>query len=421
MPARSARELHRQDVTSPTLVAGLPRAIGVGAGFYSSYAIGFADADSDGVSDATDNCPAVANPTQTDGDTDGIGDACDPTFDRKVAVGDAQVAEGNSGSRLLVFPVTLNQAAPTAVKVTYSTADDTAIAPVDYTAKAGTLTIPIGATSGSISVTVKGDTAVEPDETFTLQLTGVTPASVSLGTSHGTGTIVNDDVAAEISIGDQQRLEGDSATTAFAFPVTLDRPAPAAIKVGYTTVAGSAVTPGDFVAKTGTLSVAAGASTGTITVSVTGDTVVESDETFSVQLTGVTQGPGILDDAIGDGTILNDDVNAVAAIYDASILEGDTGTRAMSFIVRLDRAPSGAVKLAYTTADGDASAPGDYAAKSGTVAFAKGVKTATITIAVVGDRVIEADEVFSVVLTGVVSGPGAIGDGTATGVVVDND
>ena len=252
--------------------------------------IAVTDADGDGVTDGADNCPSVANPGQEDGDDDGIGDACDPEFDRRVSIGDAEVAEGHSGSRPIVFPVTLNQPSPAAVKVTYATEDGTAVAPGDYAAKSGTLTIPIGATSGTISVTVKGDTAVEPDETFAVRLTGVTPASTTLGTAVAVGAITNDDEDALVSIGDQERVEGHKGSTTFAFAVTLDRPAPASIKVAYTTVADSAVTPGDFVAKSGTVAFPAGASSASIGVRVTGDALEEPDERFTVQLTDVTAG-----------------------------------------------------------------------------------------------------------------------------------
>src|SRR6478735_5753850 len=409
-------------VSTPSLVASLPDSvISIGASTNSSFAVGFADADADGVADATDNCPAVANPAQVDGDTDGIGDACDPTFDRKVSIGAAQVVEGNSGTKQLVFPVTLNQASPVAVKVTYATADGTAVAPGDYTAKTGTLTIPIGATSGTISVTAKGETVVEADETFSVHLTGATPATTTLGAATGTGTIVNDDIAAHISAGDVQPVEGNSATKSFVFPITLDVPAPAAIKVAYTTVAGSATAPGDYVAKSGTLSLAAGATSGSIAVAVVGDAIEEPTESFQLALTGVTSGPGIIDTPAATGLILNDDVTGVATISDPTVVEGNTGTKNLVFTVTLSQPTNAAVKLTFTTADGTAVAPGDYAAKTGTVTIAKGATTATIAIAVVGDKVVEPNESLSVLLTGVTSGPATIGDAEGVGTIVNND
>ena len=93
----------------------------------------------------------------------------------------------------------------------------------------------------------------------------------------------------------------------------------------------------------------------------------------------------------------------------------------MSFVVRLDRPTTGAVKVGYTTVDDSAGAPGDFVAKTGTVRFATGATTATIRVAIVGDREVEPLEWFSVVLTGVISGPATIGDGTGVGLIVDND
>jgi tripartite motif-containing protein 71 len=379
------------------------------------------DGDGDGVPDAIDNCPTVYNPDQADSDGDGIGDACDPVFNRKVSIADAQVAEGNSGTTTLSFAVTLNQAAPAPVKVTYTTADGTATSPSDYTAKSGTLTIPTGATTASIPITIKGDTVVEPDETFTVKLTGVTPSSTALGRLVATGTILNDDVNAAITIGNAQIPEGNSGTKALTFPVTLDRPAPAAIKVAYSTADGTAVAPGDYTAKTGTLTIPAGASSGAITVNILGDSVVEPDETFAVNLTGITSGPGVVVGASATGTIINDDVTAAVSIGDASVLEGNSGTTTMSFPVTLDQAATGAIKVAYSTADGTAIAPGDYAAKSGTLTIPAGATTGTISVTVKGDTVVESDETFTVTLTGISSGPAAIGRATATGTIINDD
>ena len=48
------------------------------------------DADGDGVADAVDNCPEVANPDQLDSDGDGVGDACDPDAVRAIPVLDGR-------------------------------------------------------------------------------------------------------------------------------------------------------------------------------------------------------------------------------------------------------------------------------------------------------------------------------------------
>jgi hypothetical protein len=90
--------------------------------------------------------------------------------------------------------VTLSPASNQTVTVNYATADGTATAPSDYAAIASTqLTFLPGETTKPVSVTVNGDTTVEPDETFTVNLSGATNANI--GDSQGVGTITNDDGA----------------------------------------------------------------------------------------------------------------------------------------------------------------------------------------------------------------------------------
>jgi hypothetical protein len=102
------------------------------------------------------------------------------------------VTEGNSGSVSAVFTVTLSSASGTSTTVSYATADGTATAASgDYMAKSGTVTIPAGSTTGTITVTVFGDTVTEPDETFFVDLSS--PAGATISDSRGQGTIVNDD------------------------------------------------------------------------------------------------------------------------------------------------------------------------------------------------------------------------------------
>ena len=108
-----------------------------------------------------------------------------------VSIANATVAEGNSGSASLAFTVSLSKASDKTVTVGYSTANGTATAGQDYTAKSGTLTFAPGTTAQQVSVAVTGDTAVEPSETLTVTL--ASPTNASLSTATATGTITNDD------------------------------------------------------------------------------------------------------------------------------------------------------------------------------------------------------------------------------------
>ena len=108
-------------------------------------------------------------------------------------LGGASIAEGNAGTSVLNFPVTLSAPAPAGgVTITYSTSDGSALAGSDYVAVvAGTVTILAGATSGNLPVIINGDTNPESDETFTVSIIGITGAN--RGTVSATGTILNDD------------------------------------------------------------------------------------------------------------------------------------------------------------------------------------------------------------------------------------
>jgi hypothetical protein len=110
------------------------------------------------------------------------------------SIGNATVAEGNAGTAAATFTVTLSAAAAVTTSVQYATADGTAAAGSDYAAAAGTLSFAPGTTSQVVSIVVNGDVQYEPDETFVVNLSGADNAAIAAGV--GTGTIVNDDVAA---------------------------------------------------------------------------------------------------------------------------------------------------------------------------------------------------------------------------------
>jgi predicted extracellular nuclease len=110
-----------------------------------------------------------------------------------VGVNDATVIEGDDGTTSMVFTVT-RAGDPAAFSVAYATADGTATAGQDYQAASGTLSFAAGEMSKTVTVSVAGDTAVEPDETLFLNLSAPT-GGVTLGDAQGRGVIENDELA----------------------------------------------------------------------------------------------------------------------------------------------------------------------------------------------------------------------------------
>jgi len=110
-----------------------------------------------------------------------------------LSIGDAQAAEGNSGTRPLSFRVTLSEVSRDPVAVSYRTQNETARAPEDYQSTEGSLQFAPGETAKTVEVPVNGDRAVEPDEFFSVILFDPIGATIAQPGGVGTGAIQNDD------------------------------------------------------------------------------------------------------------------------------------------------------------------------------------------------------------------------------------
>lgn len=110
-----------------------------------------------------------------------------------LSIDDVSVGEGDAGTTTATFTVSLSAAAATAVAVNYTTADATATAGTDYVAASGTLTFTPGQTTKTVAVSVSGDAMVESNETFVVNLS--VPSGATIADAQGQGTITNDDVA----------------------------------------------------------------------------------------------------------------------------------------------------------------------------------------------------------------------------------
>src|SRR5207249_6819753 len=167
-------------------------------------------------------------------------------------------SEGNTGQTPFAFAVTLSSAYDAPVTVGWATADGTASAGSDYQAASGTLMIPAGQTTGTITVLVNGDRLPEPKKTLFVNLNNLNYGVIADG--QGVGNIVDDEP--RISISDVTKREGRKNTTSFVFTVTLSAAYDQAVTMSFTTVNGTATTSdGDYVAKTGTLTFAPGETT----------------------------------------------------------------------------------------------------------------------------------------------------------------
>jgi len=150
------------------------------------------------------------------------------------------------------------------------------------------------------------------------------------------------------------------------FRVDLSSPSAATVAVDYATAEGTAKSPADYQAASGTVFFSPGQTSRFIDVSVQRDALDEVNERYTVEPSN-PQFAGIADDS-GLGTIVDDDPAPTISINDTTRPEGSTH----GFTVSIS-APSGQqVKVDYASAGGSAKAPGDYAAESGTLVFAPG-------------------------------------------------
>ncbi|WP_208526902.1 Calx-beta domain-containing protein, partial [Flavobacterium psychrophilum] len=233
----------------------------------------------------------------------GIGTITDNDSAPTVAtISPASATEGSP----VVFSFTLSNPSAIATSHTFTLTNGTA-GNLDYTTTSVTVIVPAGAIGGTVSVPTTQDTIDEPNETFTIQT----------GTLSAIGTILDDDNAPDITIGDATIVEGGM----LSFPVSLSNPSSTTITLtlGFTNVTTS---NGDYTTTPVVVTFLAGATTATPTVQTTDDAIAESTETFTV---GVTTSTGIVGSTTdtGIGTITdNDSAPTVATISPASATEG---------------------------------------------------------------------------------------------------
>ncbi len=335
-----------------------------------------------------------------------------------LTIADASITEGDSGTSQLTFTVKLSQGASGPVTVAYSTANGTATAGADYTAASGTITFAAGETTRTIAIPISGDTALEANETFTVNLANPSGATIADGAA--TGTIVNNDAAppppppaggpsldydvvsnwgsgftGSMAVGaGSAALNGWLVEFDASFTITNVWNATIVSHIGNHYVVRNADWNGN-VAGGGTTSFGFQATPGSGGTTASG---------FTINGTAVGAGPTL---------------PPTLSVADATVVEGNTGTHELAFVVTLSAASTDPVTVAYATSNGTASAGSDYTALSGLLTFAAGETSKVVKVQVSGDTAAEGNETLTLTLS---SPSGAtIGDGTAIGTIANDD
>ncbi|MFT7724696.1 MAG: Calx-beta domain-containing protein [Roseateles sp.] len=360
--------------------------------------------------------------------------------------GPASVAEGDTGTQTVAYTVTRSGALSAAV-VDWRVETDggaTAANATDFAAAqdalgsnaglpSGKINFAAGQASATINVRLRGDATPELDEAFTVRLEPQSPNSALL-TGSTTTTITNDDLGFSITAAAHPAREGDAGVVSYQFIVVRIGNGDSAAQVEWAVTGNAAASGAQAAADAddfhggalpgGTLHFAAGELSKTLDVSVAADLVLELNEGFTVTLSNAMladQTPQAIRGATADGVIRNDDT-AFAVTAAASVAEGHSGNTSVVYTVTRtgNLANSATIDFAITGANG-----GDGAdvlggvLPSGTLNFAAGASTATVTLLVTGDRDIESDEAFTLTLSN--SSQGLITGASAQTVVTNDD
>ena len=223
-----------------------------------------------------------------------------------LSIDDVALAEGDTGSTNAVFTVTLSEVWSVDVTVDFATAPNDRPGRPRLHDHERNRHDPGRLPGGDPHVPVLGDFIDEPDETFFVNLTNPQGGATILD-PQGEGTIQDDDPVPSVSIDDVAVVEGNAGTVTATFTVSLSNPSsvddhralrhrqrqchrprrlPGGVGLAWPSPSGPRACP--------------------IPITVNGDSVPEPDETYFVNL-GAPTGPGVLADAQGVGTIVNDD------------------------------------------------------------------------------------------------------------------
>ena len=276
-----------------------------------------------------------------------------------------------------------------------------------FTASSGTVTIPADSTTATVTLDPSMDTTVESDETAIL--TVITGASYDVGTpAAATGTITNDDTDVTVAVSPSSVEEDGAPNLVYTFTrngvttgsltVNFSVSGTATFSTDYTQIGATTFTP-----STGTVDFVAGSSTATVTVDPTADNTIEANETVVLTVEAGTS-YNVASPFTATGTITNDDAEVTLAVSPLTVEEDGATNLVYTFTRTGDTTGALVVKFsvggtATFSTDYTQTGAATFTTTDGTVTFAAGNSTATVTVDPTADATAEANETVIFTLT----------------------
>jgi hypothetical protein len=357
-----------------------------------------------------------------------------------VAVAPASVLE--DGATNLVYTFTRTGSTANAMTVNFSVGGTASFTQPDYTqtgaatftASSGTVVIPGGSSTATVTIDPSADSTVEPDETVDLTVTSGTGYTVG-SPSAASGTITNDDADVSVTVSPGSVSEDGATNLVYTFTRAGATANPLTVNFSVGGTANFGASPNDytetgattFSSSSGSVTFGPGSSTATVTVDPEADTTVEGDETVILSLTSGA-GYNVGSPSSATGTITNDDADVSVAVAPASVTED--GATNLVYTFTRSGFTAGALTVNFSVG-GTATfgvSPDDYTqtgattftTTSGSVTFAPGNSTATVTVNPEADTTAEADETVIISLTAGAS-YNVVNPSSATGTILNDD
>ncbi|NVJ46330.1 MAG: hypothetical protein HWE07_04355, partial [Cytophagia bacterium] len=253
----------------------------------------------------------------------------------------------------------------------------------------------------TITVTGTDDSDFDGSQTTTITLSidaGSSDDDFDALSDQSVSVTTTDDDAAQISVDDPTVSEGDAGSTTLSFTVSLNSASPGTVTVDVETSDGSATAGSDYTALSSTtLTFSAGETSKTVDVTLTGDEVVELDETITLTLSNNT-GASLISDNEGTGTITNDDQTSVE-VFSTTSIDEEVGT--VDVVLTLNGAVQGGLSVDLSNNGGLATVGDDYESFDGTTVSFNGDagETKILTIVILDDEIVEATESIEIVMS----------------------